>query len=324
MVMKLISIAAFSLLAGAVSAQTAIGTGDAKVTSKNYNLRKALSAKGMQRKATDMDGVVRLILQQTSLKKLTGAENEPRIIEIDRFNLEIRATAKAHAEITGLLQTLEGVADLAIDIRVELIEIDPAEFEKTVKPLLVQTTGRTDSPLFNLRTATDVDAATTSQHAADRILKAGKLLQKSTERYTNGIATTFSKRHLLSTYKLHEAEKQQVSETHVMKEGYQLVGIAECSTDRRVVRLKLTEQAAELVHMKERKIEGLGAAGVLGMQQLGPEIAEYGSTGSLDVDDGGAVMFRLAYTTSSKIWVVILRPIIFIQAEENARKGLAP
>ncbi len=47
---------------------------------------------------------------------------------------------------------------------------------------------------------------------------------------------------------------------------------------------------------------------------------DVGGTGSTTVDDGGTVLFKLAYAPKDKVWVVVLHPTIFIQAEEDLLK----
>jgi hypothetical protein len=51
-----------------------------------------------------------------------------------------------------------------------------------------------------------------------------------------------------------------------------------------------------------------------------PEIEDLGASAPVTVADGGTLLFRLAYAPKGKVWVVVVKPTIIIQAEEDALK----
>ena len=57
-----------------------------------------------------------------------------------------------------------------------------------------------------------------------------------------------------------------------------------------------------------------------GVVAQSPEVEDLGATGSALVADGGTLLFRLGYAPKDKVWVVVLKPTIFIQAEEDLLK----
>jgi hypothetical protein len=142
---------------------------------------------------------------------------------------------------------------------------------------------------------------------ADKIANAGKLVQTSTVRLANGMESMVSVRQLVFTYR-----NQAGGNLLVGKEGYQLGGMFMISGDRRTVRVRLTEQSAEVVGTKKRDMGKFLATA--------PDLAEYGRSATVEVEDDGAILFNLEYAPKDKMWVVMIRPSIYIQAEEDARK----
>ena len=83
------------------------------------------------------------------------------------------------------------------------------------------------------------------------------------------------------------------------------------------MRLKLTEQSAAVVGITRRDFgEIAGKPFVMST----PQVEDFGKAGTVEVADGGFVLFRLDYAPKDKVWVVVLRPRIFIQAEEDELK----
>jgi hypothetical protein len=101
------------------------------------------------------------------------------------------------------------------------------------------------------------------------------------------------------------------------KDGFALNARSVVSADRRFVRFKLTEQSTAVTGIKKREFEG-PAGQKLVLQSA--ETEDLGASGSATVADGGTAIFRLAYAPKDKVWVVVIRPTIFIQAEEDELK----
>ena len=90
--------------------------------------------------------MIKLIFEAIpQLRDLKPGTDGPQIVERDNGKLEIRTTEKRHGEIKDLLAALERLQDLAIDVKADVIELDPATYEKLVKAL---PKGKVKSPVL--------------------------------------------------------------------------------------------------------------------------------------------------------------------------------
>jgi hypothetical protein len=149
-----------------------------------------------------------------------------------------------------------------------------------------------------------------------KILAAGKSIQTSTTRFANGIESTFAARQAVATFNKQVWSNKPPESPDFVKDGFKLVGVPVVSADRRFIRLKLTEQSTHVIGIKKREIAAIKDQKLV-LTSLDTE--DLGSTASTTIADGGTVVFRLAHAPKDKVWVVVLRPTIFIQAEEDFR-----
>jgi hypothetical protein len=290
-----------------------------KLITRMYDLKPILGEKSPTTKLANADAVVRLILDSTDVGDLKPGSSGPQIVIREEHRLEVLATEKLHGGIKDLLEALVRMADLAIDIKTTVIELEVADFKKRVKPFMESEKGIPNSPVVPFYS--EQSPKTPQLKELDKIMKAGKVIQFSESRFANGIKATLSARQSVRSYSLTAGKAHEPKgKAQFVAEGFKLLGLPRVSTDRRFVRMKLTEQSTMFVRMKTRSIEGFGGAGENEIKLLGPEVAELGGTGSVEVEDGGALLFCLAYAPKDKVWVVIVRPTIFIQSEEDALK----
>ena len=140
------------------------------------------------------------------------------------------------------------------------------------------------------------------------MLKAGRVVQTSSGRFVNGAEATLTARQSVLTFP---------NNAGFVRDGFKLIGLPVVSADRRFVRLKLSEQSKQIVGVRKREIGDIGGKPIVTQS---PEVEDLGATGSAVVADGGTMIFKLAYAPKDKVWVVVLKPTIFIQAEEDERK----
>src|SRR5579883_535273 len=155
---------------------------------------------------------------------------------------------------------------------------------------------------------------------ASKILKTGRVVQSSEGRFVNGVEATISARRVVVPYTTAPgaiAVGNKADYPQFIKEGFGLVALPVVSADRRFVRFKLTEQSTVITGIKKRELGEVGGKPII-LQS--PVIEDLGATGSAVVADGGTAIFRLAYAPKDKVWVVVLKPRIFIQAEEDELK----
>ena len=136
----------------------------------------------------------------------------------------------------------------------------------------------------------------------------------------NGAEATVSARRTLATFTnvpnpVRLAEK--ADNPLFVKEGFSLGMLPVVSGDRRFVRFKLTEQSTVITGVKTRDFGEIAGEKFV-VKSL--ETEDLGAIGSATVADGGTLLFRLSYAPKDKVWVVVLKPTIYIQAEEDELK----
>jgi hypothetical protein len=292
------------------------------LVTKVYSLQTILGPKGKASGVRNPDDVVKLILETVSAEFKPGLAGQQLIVR-DGGKLEVRAAAKTQAEVGDLLAALASLADIAVEVKSELIELTPAQFASLQKTLPTTARPLAGSPiLFSTPTNIEERKPTAEEEKAfaemNKILKAGQVVQTSSGRYLNGSESNLSAREFVVAYDQNQVNKKPVEPPHFVKEGYKLIGLPIVSADRRFIRLKLTEQGAVLNGIKKQDF-----GEIIDGQRLvitAPETTDLGSTGSVSVPDGGLLVFKLGYAPKDRVWLVVLHPTIFIQAEQDELK----
>ncbi len=325
MIAKLVSLAlVFALLTGVTAAQPGPKKADEKkLVTKVYDIKHLIGERGKPLNVSDADAVIKVLFDAIpQLQASKAGADGPQIIERDGGKLEIRATAEAHGEIKDLIAAIERLQDVAIDIKAEVIELDLAAFEKFQKALPKAGKGKPGSPVL-FATGEDFEenrptaAEQKALEEANNILKAGRVVQTSSGRFANGAEATIAARRTIVTYTNAVDGLAQIGKNDnplFVKEGFGLVAAPVVSADRRYVRFKLTEQSTAITGIKKREIGEIGGKTIVGQT---PVVEDIGSTGSTVIADGGTAIFKLNYAPKDKVWVVVLKPIIFIKAEEE-------
>ena len=311
------TIAVAFVVAGLVAARP---TGDKKLVTKVYDLKQLLGEKGKINGFADMEAFIKVILDTLPIGELKPGTDGPQIIERDGGKLEVRTTPELHGELKDLLEAIERLADVAVDIKAEVIELDAASFEKLTKALPKTANRKRGSPvLFASDEENEEKEASAELQKAlkevNKILRGGREVQSSSARFTNGVEATISRAQSVLAFHSHVANNKPSGPPQFVKEGFKLAGLPLVSADRRFVRFKLMEQSTGLVGIAKRDL-----GEVVEGQKLvatSPELEDLGVTGSAVVADGGALLFRLAYAPKDKVWVVMLHPTIYIKAEDN-------
>jgi hypothetical protein len=315
------ALVAVALVAGTAGAQPdPKKPDDTKLVTKVYNIKPLLGERGKASGLADVDAIIKLIFEAIPhLRELKPETDGPQVVERDNGKLEIRATEKRHGEVKDLLDALERLQDLAIDVKADVIELDTANYEKLVNAL---PKGKTKPPVL-LATGEELEEKepTAGERKAmeetNKILKAGRVVQTSSGRFVNGAEATVSARRTVVTFaKMPVAVRVgvKVDDPQFVKEGFALVARPVVSADRRFVRFKLTEQSTAISGVKTRDFGEIAGERFI-LKTL--ETEDLGATGSPVVADGGTVLFKLAYAPKDKVWVVVLKPTIYIRAEEE-------
>lgn len=313
------ALVALAVLAGGLAAQPAPKSADdAKLVTAVYDIKPLLGDRGKTSGIADADAIIKTIFDTNLLHALKPGTDGPQIVVRDGGRLEVRAPAKVQAEIKDLLDAIARLQDVAVDVKADVYELDPAAYEALVKavpkgtakpPVLFATGEEVEG-----KDAPAVDKATKEM---SRVLKAGRVVQTSSGRFVNGAEASLSARQSVATFHTHVVNDKPAEAPQFVKEGFKLIGTPVVSADRRFVRLKLTEQSVAVSGVRTRELGEVKGQKIVA-QSL--ETADLGATGSAVVADGGTALFRLAYAPKDKVWVVVLKPAIFIQSEEDELK----
>ena len=319
--LRTFALLALALAAGTAAAQPASKKADdKKLVTKVHSIKSLIGERGKTSNVADADAdaVIKLIFQAIpELRESKPGADGTQIAERDGDKLEIRAPAKVQEDVKDLLEALERLQDLAIDVKAEVIELDAATYEKLLKAL---PKSKAKPPVL-FATGEEVEgknapAIEKAMEKTSAVLGTGRVVQTSSGRFVNGAEATVSARRTVVTFSATPNEKVK-EEPLSVKEGFGLVAVPVASADRRTIRFKLTEQSAAITGTKTRDFgEIKGEKFVL--QTL--ETEDLGATGSAVVADGGTLLFRLTYAPKDKVWVVVLKPTVFIQAERDELK----
>lgn len=305
--------------AGATAAQPDPKKPDPLVT-KVYDLKPILGEKGKASGIADADAVIKLILDHLPVGELKPGTDGPQIVERDGRTLVVRVPAAVQREVADLLEAVKRLGDLAVDVKAEVVELDAAALDKLAKALPKDGRGKVGSPvLFATGEEAEEKAPAAAKALAEvnELLAAGRLVQKSDARFVNGAEATVSARHAVVTFHPQVVNQKPEGPPQFVKEGFKLVGLPVVSADRRFVRFKLTEQSVAVSGMKVRELGELNGRKLVAQS---PELEDLGASGSAVVADGGTLLYRLAYAPKGKVWVVLLRPSIFVREEEDAAR----
>ena len=318
MIAKFLSLPVALVLAGTAAPQPLEGE---KPVTKMYDVSRLLNEMAKTQKAPDADAVIKLLFE--AIPQLRPGEIDadgPRVIERENGQLEVSAPADLHAEIKDLLAALERLHDLTIDVKTEVIELDTAAFEKYQKALPKVGRGKAGSPVAfvtgeGFEENRPGAAEQKALEDANKILKAGRVVQTSSGRFANGRESTLAARLTASNF---SNAGGNADTAQFVKEGFKLTGLPIASADRRSMRLKLTEQSVAFVRVKRAAVGEVGGQPIVAQAT---ETEDLGATGSTVVADGGAAIFRLAYAPKDKVWVVVVKPKIIVPAEEAEPKN---
>src|SRR5690606_7748951 len=116
-----------------------------KLVTHTYDLKTILGDRSPSSGVADTDAVIKLILETLPVGELKPGVVGPQLIERENFRLEVRATEKLQGEVKDLIEALEHLGDLAVNIKADVVELDPATFERLRTALPKAAKGKADS-----------------------------------------------------------------------------------------------------------------------------------------------------------------------------------
>ncbi len=260
------------------------------------------------------DGVallVRLILTEVDPDS-RGSRTLVRSLKIlNGTKLAAKATVTAHEQIDGLLTALRRLADLAVVMNAGLYEVDRPFYTKQIAPLLA------DAKQSNGRRLVRVDGA-----LVKKLQEHSLVLKSEPIKIRPGEQATFLSLQIPFRYLAHPGDQKRAS-SKVYRTGLDGVSFRirpAVSADRRCIRLKLTEEVAQLVAITPAKILDGSTGQELRVES--PNVRKSSVTATLDIEDGQPVLMPVDYRPPAaagkdRLWVLLAKPTIYIEEEEE-------
>jgi hypothetical protein len=210
---------------------------------------------------------------------------------VNDSKLVVYATPSNHQRIADLLLGLRRLADLAVVMHAAVYEVDRDYYVRYIAPLL----GRGQKSLEEV-------SVIPVQRLTGSLLQQKVVLRGDDLKIRPGQKTVF--------LSLHEAFRESVLPEKVGKDGvtgFTFAVEAAVSADRRFLRLNLTRQTSRLV-------DG-------GLPLELPKLRKTSAAATVQAEDGQAILLPLDYRPPDlpldRVWVLLARPAIFIQEEED-------
>lgn len=246
-----------------------------------------------------------------------SAEPRGSIEIVNGTRLIVRANAVAQAEVEALLLSLRRLADLSVILQARLYEVDE-DFHKKLTSLKRRSLDE-EEKLFLDGKKTDADEVFALLAKQTRV-QAGDEVKTD-----NGLAATLLSKQQAVICLPRPDHLRTAKEPQTILEGIVFRGEVTVSADRRVVRVRLTEKATDIVEIRKVKVlvDNDG-------KEEDAEIAfvkESGQTQALECADGGSVLALVqhrpkALRDRNRWYVLSITTRIFMEEEErNVRLG---
>jgi len=264
-----------------------------------------------------VDEISRAVLDATGPEHWAANKKDAWTLrELDGVKLEVTAPAAAHEEVRNVLRALRSVQDVAVVVHSDLIEVDAAYYDKTLRPLLAGARRAPDGPA----------AVAVSEELAAAIRKKGTVVRSTRSTLAIGHeGTCLSLRQVFSYLRVPGDPKVMRSDEYaVAATGTSFRATATTSPDRRFVRLKLTEQTTDLLGFDKKPGFRGTAERPQEVEVTTPDLSE--TTASLTLHEGDGAMMLVtvqhmpkATKDRGRVLVLLAQPRIYIEEEEKAR-----
>ena len=260
--------------------------------------------------------VVQMLLEATDPESWRpGPAGRNSLQVLNGTRLVVRAGANRQAEVDSFLDGLRRLADLAVIMNAQVVEVDRLFYAQHIRPLLLV-------PGKRPRTVVPIS------DPLEALLKKQKLIVKGDEeKLPSGQESAFLSLHNAFTYaaKPGNAKKETdeirrwMEQEGVFKpcrEGFSLLADITVSPDRRRVRLKITQQNTQAEIRKSEALD-LGTGKTVTVES--PDVRETSLSGAIDIEDGQPLLMPLLYRPKEKnrIYLMLARPMIFIEEEQK-------
>jgi hypothetical protein len=234
------------------------------------------------------------------------------IREVSGTKLEIRTSAKQHAEISELLDALRRLADVTVIVGATLYEVDRAFYEKELKSKRTP-----DQPRL-----IDPDLAQLIDRKGTRVTPA------NVEIIPNGEEVPISSLRKVLVYrgKPGDPRKKPREVFATTRYGVSVRSSVMVSADRRSIRMKIAQQVTDLEEVEKKTIPDLEGGGESVVDV--PRFVESSTAATIEVEDNGYILVpvhsrSLVAGGKDRALVLLVQPEIYIEAEKKAMREQA-
>lgn len=296
--------------------------GPADFASVEYDVRQLLYKPGSARAGFDsIEQVVREVM--ANVGPGTWNKNGHEIAEKNGTHLIVRTTDRRQDEIATLLKTLMARTDLAVDVSGVIYELDRKQYESELIPQLDKLPIQKQPAFAELKAEQRKPSPGRPVEVSDEWVK---LVEKHGQKVTSGNPRIAAGRtgtvisHRKAVEFLGTPGKHKPGEAYDVEfVGTSITATVQVPQERRWVSVSFVETHRVLLEVAK----GRRTDGVLGRVSLveSPRVSEVVTKADVrEVPDGAAVLLPVSGGGKDKVRVLIVRPVIFIQAEEDAIK----
>ena len=232
-----------------------------------------------------------------------------RIVNDSRLIVDM--CPRRHEEVGELLEALRRLADTSVYMNARLYEVDRAFFTKHVVPLLAKNKGENELPA-----AVPIDGNLLKTVVAQMLL-----LESDDMKIWPGQKAVF-----LSFQNMFRFNPGRASDDRTAGIGFEGLTFdvrPQVSPDRRFLRLQITQTTNQLIGIGKAKI--LDVTTGKDVEVESPNLRKSTRSGATQVADGAPVLIPVDYRPTGKagngkVWVVVARPVIWIEAEAAERR----
>jgi len=264
--------------------------------------------------ATNAGRLVQAIVRYVEVRPTASSDEAITIVNGSR--LMVRTTRAKHAEVKSLLDAFRRLGDLWVVAKAELYEVDDAFYGKlkAAKRLSRQDLEESETKFL-------AGVPQPRDPLFETLTKQKPVLAGDEIKVDSGFEATLLSRHQAITCLPNRAQiyKGDKSPQAVLT-GVSFLGGMHISSDRRYVRIRLTEKAVDLQQIDRMKVTEDKAGNDVNVET--PLLKETTHTQVLNIPDGGTILVAVherppALLDKSRWWVLSITPRIYIEEEEK-------
>jgi len=250
--------------------------------------------------------LLRCLVNDTDLRRWENLE------VVNGAHLNVVAALSRQEKIVDILWALHAQSDLAVVMNARLYEVSREFYAKHVAPVLAKRDDEDERPALRW-----IDGPLFKKIAQQKLLASSE--EEKIEPATTSI---FLSKQAVVRYAGPAPGNNSTALTGVSFEVRPLV-----SLDRRYLRVQITQKVSQLVGIGKAK--ALDTATGKEIEVEAPNLRKTSVTGTVQFYDNGAILMPVDYRPpgkdgDEKVWLLLARPFIWIEAEMEERRGGGP